>query len=572
MFIKRSNRTSLWNIDSWTVHQQWKKNPQSSSLWWDTTFGINDCFMGKNALMHFFYNERGFQLLWGISLLFATPVIHPSLMAIHPTHIQVLHGAAIAISVMSLILNIKAVFFFKSPKKTKRSSKFQGNKLLQVNLIRSRDSIVSPEMDSSRNWICDCSVTGTYPFCHVCRFCSYDGFATGHAFQVIYSAKYALDITFRLLYCSISVACSLIAASTTHGLGGLLRHGQDGHKKEGSWRFFQPFVGGRVFIATQALGWSLFSLSLVCFIALVREIVKGVAIALKMWALASGGTAVVTQIVLGLSVFYFKPGNKEKWMFHLKRFILENLPVVLMYIPIHAICTIWVFTFTFLPMTYALLMWTLILSVYYVSTTKGHPSKTGCRKWPAFQAFIAKHIEASLKRWFGRIEVINAAGKKLDPEEKYIYGYHPHGMYPVGAGFLRILPQFREMVCEHIPTVLCATALFIPPLLRDIMCWNGIRDVSRSTFVKTLTEEKSVLLCPGGQEELVETYRYLRTTSKFMKCVLDLRGKRKRLCCAVDIKVFVVLQLNNKLHWCPFSHWEKSLLCRMHSISHFCRH
>ena len=311
---------------------------------------------------------------------------------------------------------------------------------------------------------------------------------------------------FRLLYCSISVICSLTAASTTHGLGGFLRHGQNTGAKH-TWRFFQPFVGGRVFIATQALGWSLFSLSLVFFIAVVREVVKGVAIAIRIWALVSGGTAVVTQLVLGLSVLTFRPGSKERWIPYLRDLFLENLPVLLMYTPIHLVCTIWILCLTFFPPLPVVVFWSVVIPIYYFRSNKGNPQHTGCRKWPEFQSFIGPYVEKSLNRWFGRAEVINASGKKLDPKGKYIYGYHPHGLYPVGAGFLQAMPQFRKNVCDHVPTSLCATALFIPPFLRDMLYWYGVREVSRKTFVKALDEERSVLVCPGGQEELVETYK-----------------------------------------------------------------
>ena len=307
----------------------------------------------------------------------------------------------------------------------------------------------------------------------------------------------------RLLYCCISVICSLTAVSTTHGLGGFLRHGQS----NASWRFFQPFVGGRMFIATQALGWSLFSLSLVFFLAVVWQIIKGMAIAIRIWALASGGTAVITQLVLGLSVMTFRPGSTERWAPYLATILVENIPVMLMYTPVHLFCAILVLSFTILPALQCCTMWCLLLSVYYYYSDKGNPKVTGCRKWPWFQEFFGKHVKRSLQRWLGDVAVVNSSGRKLDPEQKYIYGYHPHGMYPVGAGFLQALPEFRQSVCEHVPTSLCATALFIPPLLRELLCWFGAREVGRSTFKKTLEEEKSVLLCPGGQEELVETYR-----------------------------------------------------------------
>jgi len=243
-----------------------------------------------------------------------------------------------------------------------------------------------------------------------------------------------------------------------------------------------------------------------------------VAIALHVWALASGGTAVITQVVLGLSVLTFRPGSRERWIPFLKQVALENAPVMLMYTPVHLVCTIWVLSFTFFPAVYAISLWSTLLSLYYWYSNRGNPKQTGCREWPWFRQFISRYIDKSLERWFGRAEVIMSSGKKLDPQGKYIYGYHPHGMYPVGAGLLQTLPKFRKDVCEYAPTGLCATALFIPPVLRDILCWFGTREVSRKTFVKTLEEKRSVLICPGGQEELVEGYRSLRDPKEIVLC------------------------------------------------------
>lgn len=68
--------------------------------------------------------------------------------------------------------------------------------------------------------------------------------------------------TARLLFISIAAVCIIIAGPVTHGLGGKLRHA-----KTGEWRFFQPWRGGVAFVAAQALGWALYSVSIVAFIA-----------------------------------------------------------------------------------------------------------------------------------------------------------------------------------------------------------------------------------------------------------------------------------------------------------------
>ena len=44
-------------------------------------------------------------------------------------------------------------------------------------------------------------------------------------------------------------------------------------------------------------------------------------------------------------------------------------------------------------------------------------------------------------------------------------------------------------------------------LVRDLCSWCGLRQVSRRTFVRALQEKGSVMLVPGGQAELVHTWR-----------------------------------------------------------------
>ena len=44
-------------------------------------------------------------------------------------------------------------------------------------------------------------------------------------------------------------------------------------------------------------------------------------------------------------------------------------------------------------------------------------------------------------------------------------------------------------------------------LVRDLCSWCGLRQVSRRTFVRALEEKGSVMMVPGGQAELVHTWR-----------------------------------------------------------------
>ena len=59
-----------------------------------------------------------------------------------------------------------------------------------------------------------------------------------------------------------------------------------------SWR-----RGGVVFAATQALGWALFSSSLVCLIHLTVQAARGMAYCIRCWVYATGSVMLASQIV-----------------------------------------------------------------------------------------------------------------------------------------------------------------------------------------------------------------------------------------------------------------------------------
>lgn len=42
-------------------------------------------------------------------------------------------------------------------------------------------------------------------------------------------------------------------------------------------------------------------------------------------------------------------------------------------------------------------------------------------------------METALKAWFGNVEVVREGNTPLDPADKYIFGYTPHGLFPIGV-------------------------------------------------------------------------------------------------------------------------------------------
>lgn len=56
-----------------------------------------------------------------------------------------------------------------------------------------------------------------------------------------------------------------------------------------------------------------------------------------------------------------------------------NMPVLLMYTPVHTFFTLWVLSFVFLPQRVAVGLWVAFLVPYYGLTHYGNPAHTGKR-------------------------------------------------------------------------------------------------------------------------------------------------------------------------------------------------
>lgn len=341
-----------------------------------------------------------------------------------------------------------------------------------------------------------------------------------------------------------SVICFVLSAFTIHGLGGLLRHtskvdsesddgsggsliGEAQGSRRGQWKFWMPFKGGAIFVATQATGWVLISSALaVLFVMIAIAITRTAEFAqnfihLQMHSLTitAGVTALIAEFVLALSLLFFNARNlvrgKEpiSTIWHRVSLGAQHILVMsILYIPMHITLAVLLSSFFILQPLTALVLWIGVLPIYYMTTGIGFAEKTGSREWPAFQNWLGGHAERVLPMWFGSLSVEVEPGATFHPDRSYVFGYLPHGLYPLGAAYLPILPSFRKLFPDIKPVTLSASIVFQLPILRDLLLWTGLREVTRSTFRRTLRERKSLILVPGGQAELVETHQFPRQT------------------------------------------------------------
>jgi hypothetical protein len=205
---------------------------------------------------------------------------------------------------------------------------------------------------------------------------------------------------------------------------------------------------------------------------------------------------------LHLALHYYR---SFKWMVLLKETALDArslLVISILYmIPIiGAIGTfipmVLIYTLYPLPWYFYTLYGTFIL--LYISTYRGRPSLTGARSWTAVRNNDV--LWSSMERYFNGQVV--ALGSLSEAQGPYIFGFHPHGVYPMtcfwatrGTQFQKSYPGLNIDVCG-------ASIMFHAPLLREIVMWAGGREVSGTAIRMALKQKRSVMLVPGGQREM----------------------------------------------------------------------
>ena len=79
----------------------------------------------------------------------------------------------------------------------------------------------------------------------------------------------------------------------------------------------------------------------------------------------------------------------------------------------------------------------------------------GRREWPAFRDWFADSLTPALNAWMGSVEVVYEGKAALDPERRYVFGYAPHGLFPIGVHNL-LLCSLKGVLASFYP--LCMPA------------------------------------------------------------------------------------------------------------------
>lgn len=458
----------------------------------------------KGGRHHFIFQT----IAWGIwvaSIFVALPVLIRTHKAIRAAHVEVLSGSAATGAVFAELFMIKSLLVFNP--RAKAETDTSASPRWNTSLLPSKRSASAAVMLLGLVWA-----------------------ALGGS--LLLATEYLQDTHSKEVYFFLAACCLLVGATTTHGLGGSLRHKQTGPftmelgsdvdtrpEPVTTWKFYQPFRGGAWFVATQAMGWALFSISLCCMCWLLLQVVAGVAYCIRCWALITGSVMLCAQLFLGMSIWTYKDRSMAQGVAQTVRQVVTHpaqeaaswtavwLPILMMYSPVQVVCTVFSLSFMLAPPSFAAAFWVGGLALYYAVTLPGSPEHTGRREWAPIQKWCHVNMETALKAWFGNVEVVREGTSRLNPHDKFIFGYTPHGLFPIGAGFLPYIPAWGQLLPDIMPATLVASILFFTPLVRDLCSWCGLRQVSRRTFVRALQDKGSVMLVPGGQAELVHTWR-----------------------------------------------------------------
>jgi hypothetical protein len=86
----------------------------------------------------------------------------------------------------------------------------------------------------------------------------------------------------------------------------------------------------------------------------------------------------------------------------------------------------------------------------------------------------------------------------LNPDHLYIFGYHPHGIYPFAAIWATRCETWFKAYPNMNIDVLVATILFYLPFVRDLAMWFGGRDATKVSIANAFEQGRSILLIPGA--------------------------------------------------------------------------
>ena len=367
--------------------------------------------------------------------------------------------------------------------------------------------------------------------------------------------------TFRLCTAFGSMMLFILAIFNTHGLSGALTNHE--------WHFWQPFAGGASFIAFQMMSWITFCIGIILqSLFILSTVVVEVEMFTGAMG-AAGVLCIVAEVLMLVSVMVFDRHEKGyaivKTLHKLSDGVyvvaLANLPLAPTFISVLPYClvrvhsyvdTLWLFTFhhasmfcvlgvislakesytkhrptsvlpyilsvscfilapysvtfafrgdpTFYPSLIFLTTWNLY---FVLASFQGTPEVDGSRWYAPYKSHHHHYWATACEKYFNAVLIRD--GPPLDPKETYVMGFHPHGILPLTCMWIQFTSQWQVLLPDIFACPLSASVVHHVPIIRDILQWLGVREVSRKSFENALRSGQSVVLVPGGQAEMIES-------------------------------------------------------------------
>ena len=327
---------------------------------------------------------------------------------------------------------------------------------------------------------------------------------------------------------------------------------KDNEEDVGNWSFWQPGKGGSAFIVTQVFGWCFFAISLLGLAWIskfaIAQITSCGVFCMRRVTVPTAIVMIIAQLVLAGSLTVFQDsesregesekgdanasdhqsgaaGANKRYREGMYKYIEDCWLVFLFYCPHYLTTASILVPYLVLPSVYASsIMMGLYLPLHLWGSI-GQPQQTGLRESQSFRQWTGRTFGRICERFLGGVKYIydddddddeggvgdsegedQTQDQDQDQEEeegkKYIFAYHPHALYPLGVVCYHLMPQFQKRFGSIRPVTLVASVIFRLPIIRDLACLAGVREVTAKTFRNALRDRGAVTLVPGGQAEL----------------------------------------------------------------------
>ena len=82
--------------------------------------------------------------------------------------------------------------------------------------------------------------------------------------------------------------------------------------------------------------------------------------------------------------------------------------------------------------------------------------------------WLRQHLGTALRAWLGTLEVVYEGSSGLTPDQQYVFGYHPHGLFPIGTYFKSTLACISRCILHQ--TLFMKNFAFALPVLLYKCC------------------------------------------------------------------------------------------------------